>query len=121
MTIVTQSALRLLPAPEAATVELLYRTFGDVLIPIDQVRARYFRNLNERSFQSEIESGRIQLPVTTLDCSRKAPKFIYIRHIAALVEASAYSADESMSRAAEQPQTLTAATTGLKTGAHHND
>lgn len=103
-----QPPLRLMQAPDAATIELLYRTFGDVLIPIDQLRARYFRNLNERSFQTEIESGRIQLPITTLDCSRKAPKFVYIRHVAALIEASAYKADEALARtqdtsAAESP------------------
>lgn len=101
-----QPPLRLMQAPDAATVELLYRSFGDVLIPLDQLRVRYFRNLNERSFQTEIESGRIQLPITTLDSSRKAPKFVYIRHIAALIEASAYVADEAMARtqdaAAEQ-------------------
>ncbi|NBB09566.1 pyocin activator PrtN family protein [Pseudomonas sp. SLFW] len=103
MTHATQSPLRLMTAPDAVTVELLYRTFGDLLIPLDQLRARYFRNLNERSFQSEIESGRIQLPVTTLDSSRKAPKFVYIRHVAALIEASAYKADEAMARTQDTP------------------
>jgi hypothetical protein len=92
-----QSPLRLIPAPEAVTVELLYRTFGDVLIPLEKLRAQYFRNLNERSFWAEIESGRIQLPVTTLDTSRKAPKFVHIRHIAALIDVRAYKADEAMS------------------------
>lgn len=95
MTHPNQPPLRLMQAPQEATVELLYRTFGDVLIPLDQLRARYFRNLNERSFQAEIETGRIQLPITTLDSSRKAPKFVYIRHVAALIEASAYQADEA--------------------------
>lgn len=91
-----QSPLRLISAPDAVTVELLYRTFGDVLIPLEKLRAQYFRNLNERSFGAEIESGRIQLPVTTLDTSRKAPKFVHIRHIAALIDIRAYKADEEM-------------------------
>jgi hypothetical protein len=93
---VDQQPLRLLPAPDTATVELLYRTFGDVLIPLEKLRSQYFRNLNERSFGAEIESGRIQLPVTTLDSSRKAPKFVHIRHIAALIDIRAYKADEEM-------------------------
>lgn len=89
-----QNPLRLLPAPESATVELLYRIFGDVLIPLDKVREQYFRNLNEQSFVAEISSGRIQLPITTLDTSRKAPKYAHIRHVAALIDIRAYRADE---------------------------
>ena len=96
-----QPTLRLQPAPDASTVELLYRTFGDVLIPLDKLRAQYFRNLNDRSFAAEIESGRIQLPVTTLDTSRKAPKFAHIRHVAALIDIRAYKADEDMAEAQE--------------------
>lgn len=89
-----QTPLRLMPAPETATVELLYRTFGDVLIPLEKIRVQYFRNLNEQSFAAEISSGRIQLPVTTLDSSRKAPKYAHIRHVAALIDIRAYRADE---------------------------
>ena len=94
-----QTPLRLMPAPDTATIELLYRTFGDVLIPLDKLRAQYFRNLNDRSFAAEIENGRIQLPVTTLDTSRKAPKFAHIRHVAALIDIRAYKADEDMAEA----------------------
>ncbi len=89
-----QPPLRLMPAPDATTVELLYRTFGDVLIPLDKVRVQYFRNLNEQSFAAELGSGRIQLPVTTLDTSRKAPKYAHIRHVAALIDIRAYQADD---------------------------
>lgn len=98
MTNSNQTPLRLLPAPEAATVELLYRSFGDVLIPLEKLRAQYFRNLNEQSFVAEINSGRIQLPITTLDSSRKAPKYVHIRHVAALIDIRAYKADEEMAR-----------------------
>lgn len=94
----SQTPLRLRPAPESATVELLYRTFGDVLIPLEKVREQYFRNLNEQSFVAEINSGRIQLPITTLDISRKAPKYAHIRHIASLIDIRAYKADEEMLR-----------------------
>jgi hypothetical protein len=96
MAAAAQAPLRLLPAPDPVTVELLYRTFGDVLIPLDKLRVQYFRNLNERSFAAEIESGRIQLPITTLDTSRKAPKFVHIRHVAALIDIRGYKADEEM-------------------------
>ena len=97
-----QNPLRLHPAPESATIELLYRIFGDVLIPLDKVREQYFRNLNEQSFVAEISSGRIQLPITTLDTSRKAPKYAHIRHIASLIDIRAYKADEDMHRQHEE-------------------
>lgn len=90
-----QPTLRLQPAPDASTVELLYRTFGDVLIPLEKLRVQYFRNLNEQSFAAEITSGRIQLPVVTLYGSRKAPKYAHIRHVAALIDIQAYKADET--------------------------
>ncbi|NWD04074.1 pyocin activator PrtN family protein [Pseudomonas gingeri] len=93
-----QSPLRLMPAPESATVELLYRTFGDVLIPLEKLRVQYFRNLNEQTFAAEIQNGRIQLPVTTLDNSRKAPKFVHIKHVAALIDIRAYKADEDQAQ-----------------------
>lgn len=99
----SQPPLRLLPPPEAATIELLYRTFGDVLIPLDKLRVQYFRNLNERSFVTEIESGRIQLPITTMDPSRKAPKYAHIRHVAALIDIRAYKADEEMAGRQQHP------------------
>lgn len=98
MTSANQTPLRLLQAPEAATIELLYRTFGDVLVPLERLRVQYFRNLNEQSFVAEINSGRIQLPITTLDSSRKAPKYAHIRHVAALIDIRAYKADEEMPR-----------------------
>ncbi|WP_095162660.1 pyocin activator PrtN family protein [Pseudomonas sp. Irchel 3F5] len=94
----TQMPLRLPYAPESTTVELLYRTFGDVLIPLDKVRVQYFRNLNEQSFTDQLNSGRIQLPVTTLDSSRKALKFAHIRHVAALIDIRAHQADEEHAR-----------------------
>ena len=93
-----QQPLRLLPAPDPATVELLYRTFGDVLIPIEKLRERYFRNLNTASFAAEIATGRIQLPLTTLVNSRKAPKYAHIKHVASLIDIRAYRADEDMTR-----------------------
>ncbi|MNI64304.1 Pyocin activator protein PrtN [compost metagenome] len=100
---ISQSPLRLMPAPDTATIELLYRTFGDVLIPLDRLRERYFRNLNEQSFAAEINSGRIQLPITTLDTSRKAPKYAHIRHVASLIDIRAYKADEDMQRQQDEP------------------
>ncbi len=93
-----QSTLRLYPEPRRETVELLFRTFGDVLIPLETIRARYFRALNEDSFREQLKKGRIQLPLTTLDDSNKASRFIHVHHLAALIDARAWQADEAMAR-----------------------
>lgn len=88
-----QRELRLPPAPRSQTVELLYRTHGDLLVPVDQVRERYFRNLNADNFTRALASGRVALPVTTLDESAKRMRFIDIRHLATLIDAQADAAD----------------------------
>ncbi|WP_426206799.1 pyocin activator PrtN family protein [Pseudomonas sp. TWP3-1] len=93
-----QTPLRLLPAPDSSTVEMLHRLFGDVLIPLEKLRVHYFKNLNEKTFTEAINSGRIQLPVTTIDHSVKALRYAHIRHVAALIDIRAYKADEDMPR-----------------------
>lgn len=97
----SQTPLRLQPAPDSATVEMLHQLFGDVLIPLEKLRVHYFKNLNEKTFTEAIKSGRIQLPVTTLDHSVKALRYVHIKHVAALIDIRAYRADEDMPR----PQT----------------
>lgn len=94
----SQTPLRLLPAPNNSTVEMLHHLFGDVLIPLEKLRVHYFKNLNEKTFTEAINSGRIQLPVTTLDLSVKALRYAHIRHVAALIDIRAYKADEDMPR-----------------------
>lgn len=104
MTPPPQRELRLPPAPRAQTVELLYRTLGDLLVPVDQVRERYFRNLNPDNFTRALTSGRVALPVTTLDTSNKRPRFIDIRHLAILIDAQADAADAELVSALIQPE-----------------
>lgn len=104
MTPPPQRELRLPTAPRAQTVELLYRTLGDLLVPVDQVRERYFRNLNQDNFTRALASGRVALPVTTLDESAKSPRFIDIRHLAILIDAQADAADAELVSALIQPE-----------------
>ncbi len=68
------------PIPRQETVELVYRIFGDVLVPLEQVRERWFRNLNKENFSKALACGRIALPVTTLDDSHKAMQFVALDH-----------------------------------------
>ncbi len=98
----SQKELRLPPAPRAQTVELLYRTFGDVLAPADQVRTRYFANLNPENFTRAMNSGRFSLPVVTLDTSAKAPKFIDIRHLAIFIDSQSDAADNALAGQLEE-------------------
>ncbi|SDI77336.1 Pyocin activator protein PrtN [Pseudomonas flavescens] len=85
----SQHALCPPPVPRAQTVEMLFRTFGDVLAPVQLVRDRYFRNLNGDNFTRALNTGRLGLPVVTLDSSAKAPKFIDIRHLAIFIDSQA--------------------------------
>lgn len=103
MSNVNQTPLRLLPAPNSSTVEMLHNLFGDVLIPLEKLRVHYFKNLNEKTFTEAINSGRIQLPVTTIDESVKALRYAHIRHVAALIDIRANKADEDMPRPQKEP------------------
>lgn len=93
-----QPNLRLMPAPRPNLVELLFRVFGDVLVPADQVRVRYFRNLNDETFDRALASGRIALPITTLDPSRKGLTYIEIHHLAVFIDLRSHQADVDLAR-----------------------
>lgn len=80
---------------DTSTVALLYRQFGNVLIPTEAVRQAYFRNLNGDTFRRAMRDGRIALPLVTLDDSAKAMPHVCIYHLAALIEhRSRAAADE---------------------------
>jgi hypothetical protein len=72
--------------PDTSTVGLLYQQFERVLIPLDDVRVAYFRNLNYETFRRALRSYRVPLPVVTLDDSEKATPYICIYQLAALIE-----------------------------------
>lgn len=84
--------LELPPLDDISTVALLFREFERVLIPLDDVRRAYFRNLNLATFRRALRDWRIPLPVITLDESEKAQAYVCIYHLAALIEARAYAA-----------------------------
>lgn len=72
--------------PDNSTVGLLYQQFDRVLIPLDDVRKAYFRNLNPETFRRALRSYRVPLPIVTLDDSEKATPYICIYQLAALIE-----------------------------------
>lgn len=73
-------------ASPTSTVALLHQEFGDVLVPLEAVRLRYFRNRNAETFRRALREGEIALPVVTLDDSPKSPRFICIYQLAVLIE-----------------------------------
>ncbi|WP_416311143.1 pyocin activator PrtN family protein [Pseudomonas sp. W03] len=93
-----QLQLHLAPQAKASTVALLYQIFGEVLIPIEQIRTRYFRNLNSENFKSVIGTERLPIPVTTLDDSRKAMRYVEIHHLAAHIEQCSQQAVEDLGK-----------------------
>lgn len=93
-----QQPLRLLPAPKASTVDMLFRMFGTVLIPLEAVRTELFRNLNADRFGRVVATPRLPLPVTTLEDSTKAQRFIEIHHLAAHIEQRAGQADDTLAK-----------------------
>ncbi|WP_278369545.1 pyocin activator PrtN family protein [Vreelandella titanicae] len=78
--------------PDNSTVGLLHQQFGKVLIPVEEVRLAYYRNLNKETFRRVLRSFRIPLPVITLDVSEKAQSYICIYQLAAYIEHRAIEA-----------------------------
>ena len=103
MTASAQRELRLPKAPRSQTVDLLHRTFGDLLVPLEKVRQHYFSNLNQDNFTRVLASGRVALPITTLDTSAKRSRFIDIRHLAIFIDTQADAADEEQANTQAQP------------------
>ncbi|AYF88645.1 transcriptional regulator [Pseudomonas sp. DY-1] len=93
-----QQRLNLLAQPRPMTVDMLFRMFGTVLIPLEDVRTRMFRNLNEKRFRAIVGTHRLPIPVTTVDASTKAPPYFDIHHLAAYIEQRANLADEDLVR-----------------------
>ncbi|MGJ8522266.1 hypothetical protein R84981_000951 [Carnimonas sp. R-84981] len=64
---------------------LLYQRFGDVLVPINEVRRAYFANRSPNRFRRALREGEIPLPITRLDASTKGGDFISIHQLAAYI------------------------------------
>ena len=93
-----QQPLRLLPAPRPTTLDMLFRMFGTVLIPLEAVRTELFRNLNEDRFGRQVGTAAIPLPVTTLQESTKALRYIEIHHLAVHIDQRAGQADDALAK-----------------------
>lgn len=97
-----QQRLRLPVQPRAITVELLFRMFGSVLIPVEEARTRLMPYMNADTFKGVPGSQRLPIPVTTLEDSNRATKFFEIHHLAAHIEHRAGLADEELEHALQQ-------------------
>jgi len=68
------------------TAALLRERFGDVLIPLEDVRKAYFRNRSADRFRRALREGVIPLPVVRLDASNKGQGFICLWQLAAYID-----------------------------------
>jgi len=96
-----QHCLRLHPAPRQSMVDMLFRMFGTVLIPLEAVRTSLFRNLNADRFGRLAGTAALPLPITTLQNSTKALRYIEIHHLAAHIEQCAGLADAELAKVLE--------------------
>lgn len=98
---VNQRPLILKHGARSDTLAMLYQVFGDVLIPLEQLRQRYFRNLNEDIFRKQIGTDRIPIPVVMLDKSNKALKYVEIHQLAIYVDNCAEQAEQQLNEKTE--------------------
>jgi len=68
------------------TASVLLEQFGDVLIPVEAVRLRYFRNRNGETFGRALRDGEIPLPIVRLDDSHKSPRYVCLWQLAAYID-----------------------------------
>ncbi|MGM0927561.1 MAG: pyocin activator PrtN family protein [Pseudomonadota bacterium] len=73
-------------AETLTTAALLRERFGDVLIPLEDVRKAYFRNRSADRFRRALREGVIPLPVVRLDASYKGQGFICLWQLAAYID-----------------------------------
>jgi hypothetical protein len=98
-----QQVLRLHTPPRPSTLDMLFRMFGTVLVPREELRERLFRNVNEDRFKRVLGTPRLPLPVTTLEESREARQYIEIHHLAAYIDQRAARADNTLAKALAPP------------------
>ncbi|WP_236211351.1 pyocin activator PrtN family protein [Metapseudomonas otitidis] len=93
-----QQRIRLQVQPRPITVELLFRMFGSVLIPVEEARDRFMPYMNSETFKGVPGSPRLPIPVTTLEDGNRALRFFEIHHLAAHIEHRAGLADAELER-----------------------
>ncbi|TFH86630.1 transcriptional regulator [Billgrantia azerbaijanica] len=88
-------------AEPTSTVALLYRQFGDVLIPLEDVRRAYFRNRSAERFRRALREETIPLPIVRLDESFKGQGYICLFQLAAYIELRAQGAARALDAGSE--------------------
>jgi hypothetical protein len=65
---------------------LMAQFSGRAVIPLDEVRAAYFPNMDGDNFTRKLNRGDIPLPVVRLDKSQKAARGVHLADLAEYID-----------------------------------
>lgn len=68
------------------------------LVPAERVRADYFAHLSEKSFNAQLDTGKLGLPVVRASGSQKAPRAIPLVDLARYVDEQSDLARRALKR-----------------------
>ncbi|MDH0154334.1 pyocin activator PrtN family protein [Stutzerimonas chloritidismutans] len=72
----------------SSTYQQLLRRYDRPCLPLDEVRAEYLPHIGDvESLIKLIHQGRVRLRYTRTDVTRKAPPVVYLRDLAAWLDA----------------------------------
>lgn len=72
---------------EASTLELLRRRYGSNYITVERLLLDHLPHIGtEKHLRTEIREGRIDLPLSRLHDSARAPLIVYLSHLAAFLD-----------------------------------
>lgn len=72
----------------STTYEQLLRRYDRPCLPLDEVRAEYLPHISSMQYlMEEIHKGKCRLRYTRLSATRKAPPVVYLRDLAAWLDA----------------------------------
>lgn len=106
-------------SPSSLLAALLFKRFGDVLIPVNDVRLAYFPRRSPNRFKRALRSGEIALPITRVDDSSRGDDLVSVHALAEFI----IQREQHFSGPDAEPLKLSAdETTAVNRAvAHHND
>lgn len=80
---------------ESSTLELLRRRYGCNYITVEQLLRDHLPHIGtERHLRAAIRAGRVDLSLSRLHESTRAPRIVYLRHLAEFLERAEQAATD---------------------------
>lgn len=80
---------------ESSTLELLRRRYGCNYITVEQLLRDHLPHIGtERHLRAAIRAGSIDLPLSRLHDSARAPRIVYLRHLAEFLDRAEQAATD---------------------------